>query len=77
MAMNTLALALVLMAACLSTVHTQGTFTLENDRFMRDGKPTQLISGRYAQAACFTFPTISVVRLAASHLLLISRECLI
>ncbi|DBB15766.1 TPA: hypothetical protein ACH3X3_003968 [Trebouxia sp. C0006] len=45
MAMNSVALALVLIATCLSTVHTQRTFTLENDRFVRNGKPTQLISG--------------------------------
>ncbi|KAL0030525.1 hypothetical protein WJX79_001635 [Trebouxia sp. C0005] len=43
--MNIVVLVLVLIATGLSTVHTQGTFTLENDRFVRDGKPTQLISG--------------------------------
>ncbi len=77
MAMNIVAIALVLIATCLSTVHTQGTFTLENDRFVRDGKPTQLISGRYAKTACFAFSIISAVHLAAWHLLLISRASLI
>jgi len=76
MAMNIAAIALVLTATCLSTVHTQGTFTLENDRFVRDGKPTQLMSGRYASAACFAFLIISAVHLAAWYLLLISRASL-
>ena len=77
MAMNSVALALVLIATCLSTVHTQRTFTLEDDRFVRNGKPTQLISGRYTQAACCAFPTISAAHLAVWHILLISRACLI
>lgn len=76
MSMNSVVIALVLIATRLSTVHTQGTFTLENDRFVRDGKPTQLISGRYPQTACFAFPIISAVHRAAWHLLLNSRASL-
>lgn len=42
-----IAVALASLAGLLTSVQAQGTLTLENDRFVKDGKPTQLISGRY------------------------------
>ena len=43
-----LAIAVVLgcLVDLLVSAQYKGTFTLENDRFVKDGKPTQLISGR-------------------------------
>ncbi len=44
-----IAVALASLAGLLTSVQAQGTLTLENDRFVKDGKPTQLISGRYVR----------------------------
>ena len=41
-----LALYVFITATLAADAQPKRTFTLEDDRFVRDGKPTQLISGR-------------------------------
>ena len=35
-------------------VKSERSFTIENDRFVKDGKPLQIISGRFDTKACST-----------------------
>ena len=35
-------------------VKSERSFTIENDRFVKDGKPLQIISGRFDTEACLT-----------------------
>lgn len=50
-------LGVVLISALTVVAQPERTFTLEDDRFVKDGKPTQLISGRYVMHA---YPEVSL-----------------